>query len=718
MCTKKMGQIIYSNIQEKKCCVMFYNNKIYCAGKGAICVFLKNSEQILIEHDKKQNCLNAVIDDGKLYYFFEGFLDILENDMIHSYKYDFKNVDAIQIKKKILYYTKEGYLIKSNIGNSVYKTINLQNAVKPQIIKVLTDDIVLIGDSKGFLWLVDIAKNLKKQFKVHSDSIQDIWIETHNIVTVSRDKKIKRFSFNLKEMKIVQNQSSKEFEHFINCIVLQGKEYYLGLSNGLLLCVDEKFDIKMKSKVHIDAIRSVQQISDARWMTFSDDGIVCIIEQKNNKWKIVGKRGKLEDKIQCSCMLNNIIYLGFRSGMLKKVNPINGDKIDICKISNIRSMCCISNEVLACGAENGFIYFVWIKNGKTKIISKRGTTPYSLSFNILRSELFVGRRDGTIDSYYVCMTPDIEFSLNRSCRNHQSIVGDIIDKEDKLFTCSDDQSIKILDYDLNIISTMLSTAHNTAVNNLIVTAQNILASSDNGYIYRIDRENTDDKKAFSMFDIPIRAMCISEEEMLYIGDRQGNVFVWDFDKFAMGLYKGSSRVVNIYEICNQIIVIFEDAVIKLDLEVEKMRKKEKVFIIHGHNNELKREVQLLLERIGIEGIVLHERADKGRTVIDKLIEESEPAIYAIAILTPDDVIDSAFRARQNVYLETGYFLGKLGKSRVLLLKLGNIEIPSDLQGILYTEVDDVVNGYWKSKVVKELVGAGFNVDMSELIKII
>ncbi|WP_200813926.1 TIR domain-containing protein, partial [Hymenobacter roseosalivarius] len=60
------------------------------------------------------------------------------------------------------------------------------------------------------------------------------------------------------------------------------------------------------------------------------------------------------------------------------------------------------------------------------------------------------------------------------------------------------------------------------------------------------------------------------------------------------------------------------------------------FIIHGHDELLKNEVQLLLTRAGVNNIVLHEVSDRGRTVISKLIEESEQANYAVALLTPDD----------------------------------------------------------------------------------
>lgn len=713
-----MGQIIYSDIQEEKYCVRFYKGKIYYAERGGIFAIYRKKKCKLAEHNVNQRCVNAIINDDKLYYFFEEYIDIVDNDIVSSFEFDIRNIDAIEIRNETLYYVKEGYVIERNIAGNAKSTINLKNAVKPQVIKVINKSFILVGDSKGILWLVDIAKQKSKQFKLHADSIQDICVKNDCIVTVSRDKRMKKSVLDLNHMNIIQERISDEFSHFINCVVQDENEYYIGLSDGTLVCIDKQLKIKIRSRIHSDAIRLIQKMNDGKWMTFSDDGMIYIVQYKQNRWKIVEKNGKISDKIQCSCLVNGKIYLGFRSGKIKEIDPLSGDKKDICKIGNVRSMCKLNNNILICGTENGSLYFVLIQEGHSKLVAKRGSTPYSLTFNAFRNELFVGRRDGTIESYSVCIELNTELKKLKSIKTHLSIVGDIVDTGDGLFTCSDDQSIKILDYNLNIVSSMLSTAHNTAINNLIVTSRYILASSDNGYVYRIDKENTDQKGEFSMFDIPVRSLYLSDDNILYVGDRQGNVYTWDFDRFAKGLYQGTSRVVTILEVNDQIIIIFEDSVIKLDWEVEKMKKKEKVFIIHGKNNELKREVQLLLERVGIEGIVLHERADKGRTIIDKLIEEAEPAIYAIAILTPDDIVDSAFRARQNVYLEAGYFLGKLGKSRVLLLKLGDIEIPSDLHGILYTEVDDVVNGYWKSKVIKELDSAGFNVDMSKLIKII
>jgi predicted nucleotide-binding protein len=57
----------------------------------------------------------------------------------------------------------------------------------------------------------------------------------------------------------------------------------------------------------------------------------------------------------------------------------------------------------------------------------------------------------------------------------------------------------------------------------------------------------------------------------------------------------------------------------------------------------------------------------------------------------------------------GYFIGRLGKERVRLLKRGDIEIPSDLQGKLYENYD--LAGAWKMKICKELIAVGIYVDI-------
>jgi predicted nucleotide-binding protein len=149
--------------------------------------------------------------------------------------------------------------------------------------------------------------------------------------------------------------------------------------------------------------------------------------------------------------------------------------------------------------------------------------------------------------------------------------------------------------------------------------------------------------------------------------------------------------------------------------VNKQPQKATIFIVHGHDDELKTEVQLLLTRADLIDIVLHEQPDGGRTIIDKLIAEGSAASYVIALLSPDDMTEKGnYRARQNVILEIGYFLGKLGKNRVRLMAKGDIEIPSDLSGILYTPYDK--SGAWKMKLLKEIQSVGITVNIEKAIK--
>lgn len=153
---------------------------------------------------------------------------------------------------------------------------------------------------------------------------------------------------------------------------------------------------------------------------------------------------------------------------------------------------------------------------------------------------------------------------------------------------------------------------------------------------------------------------------------------------------------------------------ELETKVEPKKLGDRVFIIHGHDEGLKAQVQLLLQRAGVNNLVLHEVPDKGRTIIDKLEQEGSAANYAIALMTPDDaLVDGEARARQNVILEVGYFMGVLGKDRLRLLVKEGVSIPSDLQGILYERVD--VNGAWKIKVLKELQAVGIYVDIQSAI---
>jgi predicted nucleotide-binding protein len=149
-------------------------------------------------------------------------------------------------------------------------------------------------------------------------------------------------------------------------------------------------------------------------------------------------------------------------------------------------------------------------------------------------------------------------------------------------------------------------------------------------------------------------------------------------------------------------------------------RRNTIFVVHGHDDGLKASVARLLERAtSAEVVILHEQADKGQTVIEKFESHAQPATFAVVLLTPDDegrkngVDDWSARARQNVILEHGYFIGRLGRSRVVALYKGKVELPSDLSGLIYKAVDDA--GAWKWELAKELRAADIDVDMNEIV---
>lgn len=143
-----------------------------------------------------------------------------------------------------------------------------------------------------------------------------------------------------------------------------------------------------------------------------------------------------------------------------------------------------------------------------------------------------------------------------------------------------------------------------------------------------------------------------------------------------------------------------------------------VFLIHGHDDGAKETVARLLGKLHLDPIILHEQPNKGRTVIEKFEAHSDVG-FAVALLTPDDVGGSKDspdklnpRARQNVILELGYFIGKLSRARVCALHVEGVELPSDIHGVIYVPFDAA--GAWRWKLAAEIRAAGIDVDMNRI----
>jgi predicted nucleotide-binding protein len=144
-----------------------------------------------------------------------------------------------------------------------------------------------------------------------------------------------------------------------------------------------------------------------------------------------------------------------------------------------------------------------------------------------------------------------------------------------------------------------------------------------------------------------------------------------------------------------------------------------VFVVHGHDGETKVTVARFLSRLlGREPVILHEQPDRGRTIIEKFEEHAERAGCAIVLLTGDDTGGPPSgpqqrRARQNVVFELGFFVGTLGRDRVIILYEPQVELPSDLNGVLYIKLDD--HGMWRNAVARELQAVGLQVELTALL---
>ncbi|WP_312218970.1 nucleotide-binding protein [Brevundimonas sp.] len=145
----------------------------------------------------------------------------------------------------------------------------------------------------------------------------------------------------------------------------------------------------------------------------------------------------------------------------------------------------------------------------------------------------------------------------------------------------------------------------------------------------------------------------------------------------------------------------------------------KVFIVHGHEEAPREMVARFVESLGLEAIILHEQRNRGRTVVEKLEAFSDVG-FAVVLFTPDDVGRAITedkdqpRARQNVVLELGYFMGKLGRGRVCAIRKGDIDWPSDYAGVVYTSFDEA--GAWKKALAEELDEAGYDIDFNAVMK--
>ena len=148
----------------------------------------------------------------------------------------------------------------------------------------------------------------------------------------------------------------------------------------------------------------------------------------------------------------------------------------------------------------------------------------------------------------------------------------------------------------------------------------------------------------------------------------------------------------------------------------------RIFVVHGHDTHLATDVERFVREIGLEPVILHRQVDEGATIIEKFEKNSDVG-FAFVLLTPDEIAytidqdmlndskrNKEVRARPNVIFEFGYFVGRLGRSRVCCLHKGEVTVPSDLDGLVYKKVEDSIDtqGY---SIIRELRAAGYDINM-------
>jgi CheY-like chemotaxis protein len=125
----------------------------------------------------------------------------------------------------------------------------------------------------------------------------------------------------------------------------------------------------------------------------------------------------------------------------------------------------------------------------------------------------------------------------------------------------------------------------------------------------------------------------------------------------------------------------------------------RAFIVHGHDDSALAELKDYLQNTlkWQEPVVLREQPSRGKTIIEKFEELAGRIDCVFVLLTPDDkginlsTDDEKRRARQNVIFELGFFYARMGREsgRVIALRKGAMELPSDIHGIIWI---DITNG--------------------------
>lgn len=148
----------------------------------------------------------------------------------------------------------------------------------------------------------------------------------------------------------------------------------------------------------------------------------------------------------------------------------------------------------------------------------------------------------------------------------------------------------------------------------------------------------------------------------------------------------------------------------------------KVFVVYGHDTNARTQLEAMLRRWDLEPLILDQLISSGQTIIEKLEEYTQQANFGIVLATPDDIgypkndeTKKQYRVRQNVVLELGMLLSRIGREKVaiLLSQAETMEKPSDIDGLIYIPFKDNVEET-KLSLAKEMQNNGYSLDIAKL----
>jgi hypothetical protein len=135
----------------------------------------------------------------------------------------------------------------------------------------------------------------------------------------------------------------------------------------------------------------------------------------------------------------------------------------------------------------------------------------------------------------------------------------------------------------------------------------------------------------------------------------------------------------------------------------------RILIIHGRSSDRNKVEKILRDAQhqfrNLPCLIIMQDTGSGTSILPQQFESLANLVdAAIAVVTPDDIGAPAIdeqgnpipvlemkplqpRARENIWLEVGFFWGRLGREKLLVLGRPEVSVPSDFGGALYEKYD-------------------------------